>query len=310
MSRSKIFMFITLSETLLVMLLPYTLAVGRKIVPFPFLYVEYSYTANVLWYSLRGQFELSTSNIVNETFIEVTEKVMTLGAASTSMTFYVSLINRSIIVVEELLPSLEIPPHGEYFDLWIGEGHKHGDTVKILNQTVTLSDSGLRCYGWLFFNTLMASNIEFSCSRDVQLDGNVISADYYGRLEIIYDRETGLMLEDRQYWTVNYVESGYPQTLSYDVVITYNNSNVRFTFATYALTTFIYSVLTLIGAALVYFAIHVYRKKKAEKLAIEVPTTGEEHPKFTPPPGGPPPPSPAPPNSWLIRTIILDVGEG
>jgi hypothetical protein len=297
-------MFITLSETLLVMLLPYTLAVGRKIVPFPFLYVEYSYTANVLWYSLRGQFELSTSNIVNETFIEVTEKVMTLGAASTSMTFYVSLINRSIIVVEELLPSLEIPPHGEYFDLWIGEGHKHGDAVKILNQTVTLSDSGLRCYGWLFFNTLMASNIEFSCSRDVQLDGNVISADYYGRLEIIYDRETGLMLEDRQYWTVNYVESGYPQTLSYSILFTYNTSNVRFTYFTYALTTLIYSALMLVGAALVYFAIHVYRKRKAEKLAIETSTTGEGYPKFTPPP------PPTPPNSRLICTIIFDVEKG
>jgi hypothetical protein len=310
MSRIKIFVFTILLETFLVIFLPYALAVGRQTVPFPFLRVEYSYAVNVLGFSLQERFELSTGNIVNETYIEVTEKLIMAGTVPTSMTFYVSLINRSAIFKEELLPMMEIPPHGEYFDLWIGEGHNPGDAVKILNQTVTLSDSGLRCYGWLFFNTLMASNIEFSCSRDVPLDGSIISADYYGRLEIIYDRETGLMLEDRQYWTVNYVESGYPQTLSYDVVITYNNSNVRFTFATYALTTFIYSVLTLIGAALVYFAIHVYRKKKAEKLAIEVPTTGEEHPKFTPPPGGPPPPSPAPPNSWLIRTIILDVGEG
>lgn len=292
------------------MLLPYALAVGRQTVPFPFLRVEYSYTVNVLGYSLQGRFELSTSNIINETYIEATERLIMAGTASTSMTFYVSLINRSAIFVEELLPTLEIPPHGEYFDLWIGEGHNPGDAVKILNQTVTLSDSGLRCYGWLFFNTLVASNIEFGCSRDISLYGSIISADYYGRLEIIYDRETGLMLEDRQYWTVNYVESGYPRTLSYSIVFTYNTSNVRFTYVTYALTTFIYSVLILVGAMLVYFAIHVYRKRKAERLALEKSPIGEEHPKFTPPPEGSPSQPPTPPNSWLIRTIILNVGKG
>ncbi|MEM0008029.1 MAG: hypothetical protein QXR89_07195 [Candidatus Bathyarchaeia archaeon] len=292
------------------MLLPYALAVGRQTVPFPFLRVEYSYTVNVLGYSLQGRFELSTSNIINETYIEATERLIMAGTASTSMTFYVSLINRSAIFVEELLPTLEIPPHGEYFDLWIGEGHNPGDAVKILNQTVTLSDSGLRCYGWLFFNTLVASNIEFGCSRDISLYGSIISADYYGRLEIIYDRETGLMLEDRQYWTVNYVESGYPRTLSYSIVFTYNTSNVRFTYVTYALTTFIYSVLILVGAMLVYFAIHVYRKRKAERLALEKSPLGEEHPKFTPPPEGSPPQPPIPPNSWLIRTIILNVRKG
>ncbi|MEM2250067.1 MAG: hypothetical protein QXP16_05145 [Candidatus Bathyarchaeia archaeon] len=310
MSRSKIFIFIILSETFLVMLLPYALAVGRQTVPFPFLRVKYSYTVNVLGYSLQGRFELSTSNIINETYIEATERLIMAGTASTSMTFYVSLINRSAIFVEELLPTLEIPPHGEYFDLWIGEGHNPGDAVKILNQTVTLSDSGLRCYGWLFFNTLVASNIEFGCSRDISLYGSIISADYYGRLEIIYDRETGLMLEDRQYWTVNYVESGYPRTLSYSIVFTYNTSNVRFTYVTYALTTFIYSVLILVGAMLVYFAIHVYRKRKAERLALEKSPIGEEHPKFTPPPEGSPSQPPTPPNSWLIRTIILNVGKG
>ncbi|MEM1552484.1 MAG: hypothetical protein QXH03_07445 [Candidatus Bathyarchaeia archaeon] len=310
MSRSKIFIFIILSETFLVMLLPCALAVGRQTVPFPFLRVEYSYTINVLGYSLQGRFELSTSNIINETYIEATERLIMAGTASTSMTFYVSLINRSAIFVEELLPTLEIPPHGEYFDLWIGEGHNPGDAVKILNQTVTLSDSGLRCYGWLFFNTLVASNIEFGCSRDISLYGSIISADYYGRLEIIYDRETGLMLEDRQYWTVNYVESGYPRTLSYSIVFTYNTSNVRFTYVTYALTTFIYSVLILVGAMLVYFAIHVYRKRKAERLALEKSPIGEEHPKFTPPPEGSPSQPPTPPNSWLIRTIILNVGKG
>lgn len=292
------------------MLLPCALAVGRQTVPFPFLRVEYSYTINVLGYSLQGRFELSTSNIINETYIEATERLIMAGTASTSMTFYVSLINRSAIFVEELLPTLEIPPHGEYFDLWIGEGHNPGDAVKILNQTVTLSDSGLRCYGWLFFNTLVASNIEFGCSRDISLYGSIISADYYGRLEIIYDRETGLMLEDRQYWTVNYVESGYPRTLSYSIVFTYNTSNVRFTYVTYALTTFIYSVLILVGAMLVYFAIHVYRKRKAERLALEKSPIGEEHPKFTPPPEGSPSQPPTPPNSWLIRTIILNVGKG
>ncbi|MEM3612873.1 MAG: hypothetical protein QXH40_05795 [Candidatus Bathyarchaeia archaeon] len=253
---------------------------------------------------------MSTNDIINKTYIEVVERLMMAGAASASITFYVSLINRSIILVEELLPTLEIPPHGEYFDLWIGEGHNPGDAVKILNQTVTLSDSGLRCYGWLFFYTLMANSIEFSCSRDISLYGSIISANYYGRLEIIYDRETGLMLEDRQYWTVNYVESGYPRTLSYSIVFTYNTSNVRFTYVTYALTTFIYSVLILVGAMLVYFAIHVYRKRKAEKLALEKPPISEEHPKFTPPPEGSPSQPLTPPNGWLIRTIILNVGKG
>ncbi|MEM3580029.1 MAG: hypothetical protein QXQ64_02045 [Candidatus Bathyarchaeia archaeon] len=310
MSHGKIFIFIILSETLLVMFLPHALTVGRKTVPFPFLRVEYSYTVIFLGYSLRGQFELSTNDIINKTYIEVVERLMMAGAASASITFYVSLINRSIILVEELLPTLEIPPHGEYFDLWIGEGHNPGDAVKILNQTVTLSDSGLRCYGWLFFYTLMANSIEFSCSRDISLYGSIISANYYGRLEIIYDRETGLMLEDRQYWTVNYVESGYPRTLSYSIVFTYNTSNVRFTYVTYALTTFIYSVLILVGAMLVYFAIHVYRKRKAEKLALEKPPISEEHPKFTPPPEGSPSQPLTPPNGWLIRTIILNVGKG
>jgi hypothetical protein len=298
MSRSKILIFlVVLSETLLVVLLPYALVMGRQPVPFPFLRAEYSYTTNVPGYgSVQGQFVLSANNIVNATYIEVTEKFMMAGIASTSVTFYVSLINRSAIFVEELLPTPEIPPHGEYFDLWIGERHSAGDTLNILNQTVTLSDSGLRYYGWMFFNTLVAHNIEFNCSQNVSLYGSVIPADYYGKLEIIYDRETGLMLEDRQYWTVHYVESGSPKTLSYNIVITYNTSNVRFTYFTYALTIGIYSALTLVGAVLIYLAIYVYRKKKAEKQALEKPPTmGEEPSTPTPPPGEPPSPPPTPP---------------
>ncbi|MEM3459114.1 MAG: hypothetical protein QXN36_00790 [Candidatus Bathyarchaeia archaeon] len=298
MSRSKIFIFIiVLSEILIVALLPYALVIERQSVPFPFLRAEYSYTVNIPGYgSAQGQLVLSTSNIVNATYIEVTETIRTGGIVSTSMTFYVSLINRSAIFVKELLPTPEIPPHGEYFDLWIGEEHTAGDVLNILNGTVTLADSGLRCYGGMFFNTLAAHDVEFNCSQNVTLYGSIIPADYYGKLEIIYDRETGLMLEDRQYWTVNYVESGSTKTLSYNIVLTYNTSNVRFTYFTYALTTGIYSALILVVAALIYLAVHVYRKKKAEKLALEKPPTiGEEPSAPAPPPEEPPPPPPAPP---------------
>lgn len=297
MSRSKTFIFlIALSEILTVVLLPYALVIGRQTVPFPFLHAEYSYTVNVPGYgAIQGQLVLSTSNIVNATYIEVTETIRTGGIVSTSMTFYVSLINRSAIFVEELLPTPEIPPHGEYFDLWIGEGHAAGDVLEILNGTVTLADSGLRCYGWLFFNTLAAHDVEFNCSQNVTLYGSVIPADYYGKLEIIYDRESGLMLEDRQYWTVNYMESGSPKTLSYNIIFTYSTSNVRFAYFTYALTIGIYSVIILVVAALIYLAVHVYRKKKAEKLALEKPPTAGEEPSAPPPPPEEPPPPPSVP---------------
>ncbi|MBX5328753.1 MAG: hypothetical protein QHH18_05485 [Candidatus Bathyarchaeota archaeon] len=289
MSRSKIFIFlIILSEILIVVFFPYALVIGRQTVPFPFLRAEYSYTVNILGYgSVQGQLVLSTADIINATYIKVTETIRTGGIASTSMTFYVSLINRSAIFAEELLPTPEIPPHGEYLDLWIGEGHAVGESLKILNGTVTLAGSGLRCYGWMFFNTLAAHDVEFNCSQNVTLYGSVIPADYYGRLEIIYDRETGLMLEDRQCWTVNYVESGSPKTLSYNVIFIYSTSNVRFTYFTYALTVGVYSAIILVVAALVYLAVHVYRKKKAERLALEKPPTIGEEPSAPPPPAPP-----------------------
>lgn len=303
MSCSKIFILvIALSEILIVVFLPYALVIGRQSVPFPFLRAEYAYTVNVPRYgSAQGQLVLSASNIVNATYIEVTETIRTEGIVSTSMTFYVSLINRSAIFVEELLPTPEIPPHGEYFDLWIGEGHAVGESLEILNGTVTLADSGFRCYGWMFFNTLAAHDVEFNCPQNVTLYGSVISADYYGRLEIIYDRETGLMLEDRQYWTVNYVESGSPKTLSYNIMFTYNTSNVRFAYFTYALTTGIYSAIILIVVALIYLAVHVYRKKKAEKLALEKPLTAGEEPSAPAPPPEEPPPSAPPADTQFFQ---------
>jgi len=272
-------------EIFLVGVLPYCLSLGRVSVPFPFLRVEYSYTANILGYAQSGGLVLSTGNVVNSSYIEVTEAIVT-AAGTVSMTFYVHLLNRSVLIVKELLP--ELPPHGEYYDLWIGEGHVAGDTLKILNQTVTLSGSGLRFYGWTFFNTLMASNLEFNCSRTVNYEGTMIPADYQGKICIVYDQETGLMVEDTQNWTVHYVYLGTPQALSYDVAFTYSWSNVRFAYVTYALTIGIYSAPIITVVAVIYAIIHVWRKRRARKLALEKPV--EEGEVALPPPPPPPPP--------------------
>ena len=278
-------------EIFLVGLLPYCLSLGRVSVPYPFLRAEYSYTVNIptYGYSQSGGLVLSTGNIVNSSYIEVTEALVTVtGTVSVSMTFYVHLSNRSVLIVKELLP--ELPPHGEYYDLWIGGGHGAGDTLRILNQSVTLSGSGLRFYGWTFFNTLMASNLEFNCFRTVDYQGTTIPADYQGKICITYDQETGLVLEDTQDWTVNFVYLGTPMTLSYNVALGYSWSNVRFGYATYALTTGIYSALIITVIALIYAPIHVWRKRRAQKLALEKPVEeGEGTPTPKPPEEGPPP---------------------
>jgi len=288
--RKKALLILIVSEIFLVGFIPYSLTLGRLSVPFPFLRAEYSYTVNIPRYvSQSVGLVLSTGNIVNSSYIEVTEAIVTVtGNVSVSMMFYVHLFNRSVLI-KELLPDL--PSHGEYYDLWIGEGHVAGDTLRILNQTVTLSGSGLRFFGWTLFNTLMASNLEFNFSSTVKLRGETIPADYQGKICIVYDQETGLMVEDRQDWTVHYVDLGTPETLSYHVGITYSWSNVRFGYFTYALTTGIYSALIITVIAIIYAIIHVWRKRRAEKLAFEkLMEEGEGAPTPTPTPPPPPPP--------------------
>jgi len=289
--RRKALLILVVLEIFLVGFFPCCLSFGRGSVPFPLLRVEYSYTANILGYTQSGNLVLSTGNIVNSSYIEVTEALVTVtvtGTVSVSMTFYVHLFNRSVLIVKELLP--ELPPHGEYYDLWVGEGHVAGDTLRILNQTVTLSGSGLRFYGWAFFNTLMASNLEFNCSQTLNYKGTMIPADYQGKICIVYDQETGLMVEDTQDWVVHFVYSGTPTTLSYNVAFTYSWSNVRFGYSTYALTTGIYSAIIITVIAIIYAIIHVWRKRRAQKRALEKPA--EEGEVALPPPPPPPPPPP------------------
>jgi hypothetical protein len=292
--RKKVLLALIALEIFLVAFLPYCLSLGRLSVPFPFLRADYSYTISIPEYaSLSASFVLSTGNIVNSSYIEVTEAIVTVAeTASGSYTFYISLINRSVLIDKELLP--ELPPHGEYYDLWIDEGHAAGDAIRILNQTAILSSSGLRFYGWTFFNTLMASDLEFNCSTEIDFQGKTVPADYQGNIRIIYDQETGLMLEDKQSWTVNYVDSGTPQTLSYSTALVYKGSNVRFAYSTYALTTGIYSVLIIIAIACIYAVIHVWRKRRAEELALEESAEGGALPPM-PPEEGPSPPPPPPP---------------
>jgi hypothetical protein len=297
MSRLIIILtIIIVLEIILVGLLPYSITRGRLSVPFPHLRAEYSCTVSVPGYaSIPSRLVLTTGSVVNSSYIEVTETVLTAaGTVSTSLTFYVNLFNRSVLIVKELLP--ELPPHGEYYDLWIGEEHAPGEVLRILNQTVTLSGSGLRFYGWTFFNTVMASDLDFNASMEVALQGQTVMADYRGRISIVYDLETGLMLEDRQAWTVSYVLSGFPQTLSYTVAFTYAGSNVVFGYSTYALTIGIYSALVLIVLVAMYAIIRVVQKRRAQRRELERQAKEAEgaQPPMPPPEEGPPPPPPPP----------------
>ncbi len=169
----------------------------------------------------------------------------------------------------------ELPPHGEYYDLWICEGYKAGDAVKILNSTTTLSNSGIKFHGWLFFNSLTTSKIPFSFSRTIDYQGTPIPVDYVGEIGITYDQETGLMIEDHQSWTANLTYPGLPQTLSYEVAITYESSNVRFTYITYLLTTGIYTAIFIIIAFLLFVMIYMWRRGREEELPAPPPETPE-----------------------------------
>jgi len=297
MSRLIIILtIIIVLEIILVGLFPYSITRRRSSVPFPHLRAEYSCAVSVPGYaSIPSRLVLSTGSVVNSSYIEVTETVLTTaGTVSTSLTFYVNLLNRSVLIVKEFLP--ELPPHGEYYDLWIGEGHASGEMLRILNQTVTLSGSGLRFYGWTFFNTVMASDLDFNASMEVALQGQTVMADYRGKISIVYDQETGLMLEDRQAWTVSYVLSGFPQTLSYTVAFTYAGSNVVFGYSTYALTIGIYSALVLMVLVAMYAIIRVVQKRRAQRRELERQAEEAEgaQPPMPPPEEGPPPPPPPP----------------
>jgi len=308
--RKKVLYMLIVSEILLVGFLPYCLTIGRLSVPFPFLHAEYSYTLHIPGYAPQsGGLVLSSGNIVNSTYIEVTEAIVTVaGTVSASATFYVHLLNRSVLIVKELLPVL--PPHGEYYDLWIGEGHVPGDKLRILNQTVTLSGSGLRFYGWTFFNTLIASNLEFNCSTEVEFQGRTVPADYQGKICIVYDQETGLMLEDTQSWTVHFVDLGTPQTLSYNVAFAYNRSNVRFAYFTYALTTGIYSALIITVIAIIYAIIHVWQKRRAQELAAAKPAEEDEGTLAPPPPEeGPSPPGASLKYSDVFISLLISESD-
>jgi hypothetical protein len=295
MSRGKKVLLVLIAlEIFIVAFLPYCLSLGRLSVPFPLLRADYSYTISIPEYaSISASFVLSAGNIVNSSYMEVTETILTAaGTKSASYTFYVHLIDRSVLIDKELLP--ELPPHGEYYDLWIDGGHAAGDTLRILNQTATLSGSGLRFYGWTFFNTLMASDLGFNYSTEIDFQGKKVPAEYQGNIRIVYDQETGLMLEDTQSWTVNYVDSGTPQTLSYNAAFVYKGSNVRFAYSTYALTTGIYSALIIIVIACIYVVTYVWRKRRAEELALEESAEGGAVPPM-PPEEGPSPPQLPPP---------------
>jgi len=258
-----------------VFLTPYVLSSGNFPVPFPFMQVKYSLGINYQEQRLAipsQTFVLTTGNIVNSSYIEVTESV---GAIS-PLKFYVNLSNRSVLLSKE--PLAELLPHGEYYDLWIGERHRAGDVVKVLNHTTALSNSGLKFHGWLFFSSLTTSKIPFNFSRTVNYQGTMIPTDYFGEISITYDQETGLMIEDHQLWTANFTYLSSPQTISYSVVVTYESSNVRFMYITYLLTIGIYTALVIIIASLILFMIYMLHKRKREEELPELPPEISETP--------------------------------
>lgn len=269
--RKKHLILLASILVLFVFLTPYILSLGY--LPAPFCFMEAKYSVNFDYQEPKLSiptltFVLTTENIVNSSYIEVTESV---GSATAK--FYVNISDRSISLSKELLP--ELPPHGEYYDLWIGEGHKAGDALKILNSTATLSNSGIKFHGWLFFNSLTTSKIPFSFSRTIEYQGIPILVDYVGQISITYDQETGLMIEDHQSWTANLTYSGLPQTISYEVAITYESSNVRFTYITYLLTIGIYTAIFIIIAFLLFVMIYMWRRGRIEELPAPPPETPE-----------------------------------
>jgi hypothetical protein len=178
---------------------------------------------------------------------------------------------------EELLP--EISPHGEYYDLWIGEGHRAGDVLKVLNETVTLSASGLKFHGWLFFDTIATGAMPSAFSRTVNFQGTPLLVDYVGEIFIIYDQQTGLMIEDHQSWTANFTHQGSPQTFYYETVLTYESSNVRFSYLTYLLATALYTAIAIIMGSLLFAIIRVMRKRRREQKLFEMPPEPPQTPE-------------------------------
>jgi hypothetical protein len=235
-------------------------------------------------------FVLAAGNVVNSTYVEVTESI----ESGQTLQFYVSLSNRTVLLSREFLP--ELPPHGEYYDLWIGTGHKAGDAISILNSTVTLSDSGLKFDGGLFFDTLAAEKIPFNFSRTLLIEGTNVSGDYAGEITIIYDRETGLMIEDHQLWAANLTYPTLPR-ISYTVDLAYQSSNVSFAYTTYMLTIAIYTTIAIIIVSAFSIAIYklIRRKPKEEQPALptETPTT----PSTSPTPSQPPADNPQTPTN-------------
>jgi len=276
MSRKKYLILLALFLVSFVFLTPYIASSGHTPVPFSYMQAKYSVNINYQEPKLSIPsltFVLTTEKIVNSSYIEVTESIGT----APPMKFYVNLSNRSVLLSKEFLP--ELPPHGEYYDLWIGKEHKAGDTVKVLNHTVTLSHSGLKFHGWLFFNSLTTDKIPFNFTRTVEYQGTPIPVDYVGEICITYDQETGLMIEDHQLWTANLTHPDLPQTISYRLVITYESSNIRFTYITYLLTIGIYTALVIIIAALLFVMIHMLRKRKREEELPELPPETPETPE-------------------------------
>jgi len=214
--------------------------------------------------------DLVTENIVNSTYIKVDESI----ESGQTLKFYVSLSNRTTLLSREFLP--ELPPHGQYYDLWIGAGHKAGDVMNILNGTITLSNSGLKFHGGLFFYSLTAEKIPFSFSRTLLIEGTNVSADYSGEITIIYDRETGLMIEDHQSWVANLTYPELPR-ISYTVDLAFQSSNVSFAYTTYLLTIAIYTTIAIIIVSV--FSVVIYKlikrkpKEELRELPPETPTT-------------------------------------
>jgi hypothetical protein len=224
---------------------------------------------------------LTTGNIVNSTYIEVDESI----ESGQTLKSYVSLSNRTTLLSREFLP--ELPPHGEYYDLWIGAGHKTGDVMNILNSTITLSNSGLKFDDGFFFDSLVAEKIPFNFSRTFLYEGTNISADYAGEITIIYDREIGLMIEDHQSWVANLTYPDLPR-ISYTVDLVFQSSNVSFTYTTYLLTITIYTTIAIIIISIICVAIYKLTKRKPKEELPELPPETPTTPSTPPTPSEPP----------------------
>jgi hypothetical protein len=296
---------LTLFLVLFVFLTPYAISSGNRPVPYSYMQANYSFHASFQEPLLTVPsltFVLATEDIVNSTYIEVDESI----ESGQTLKFYVSLSNRTTLLSREFLP--ELPPHGEYYDLWIGAGHKAGDMLNILNSTVTLFSSGLKFDGGLFFDSLTVEKLPFNFSRTVMIEGTNVSADYAGEITIVYDRETGLMIEDHQSWTANLTYPAQPR-ISYTVDLAFQSSNVSFTYTTYLLTTSIYMAIALIIVSVLFVAIYKLTKRKPKE---ELPELPSETPTTPPTPGEPPaenpqtPANPETPNEPHLEEMIVE----